>query len=196
MLACKEASSIFRALSGNVIGMSKQKGFTLIEVSLAIVIGVIVLAGAITLYNQSRISAGNAKAQAKVLRSANIVETLAAESGGSYPSLDQLRSKWFAVAPDDARTSPWGGNAGREGIWTTDPSVRGILNLSTWPGAPWINDTLGNIDYQGLLAYGLNTSGATQSATDFITGKTKIYNHYIIGIIDSRGNAPCYPVGN
>ncbi|HEY9854647.1 MAG TPA: type II secretion system protein, partial [Stenomitos sp.] len=63
-----------------------QKGFTLIEVSLAIVIGVIVLAGAITLYNQSKVSAGNSKAQEKALALASIVEELAASNNMAYPA--------------------------------------------------------------------------------------------------------------
>lgn len=175
--------------------MSKQKGFTLIEVSLAIVIGVIVLAGAVALYNQTKIATGNAKAQEKVLRAANAVELLAAESGGAYPTIDQLRGKWITLAPDDARSSPWGGIAGKAGDWTTDPTVRGILDLTMWNTTPWNNFALGNQDYQGLLAYGVNTPGATQSATDFMSGVTKTYHRYIIGIIDPRGNAPCFPIG-
>ena len=57
-----------------VIVVSRQRrldsaripGFTLIEVTLAIVIGVILIAGGTLLYNQAKNSAGNSRAQAKV----------------------------------------------------------------------------------------------------------------------------------
>lgn len=85
-----------------------QKGFTLIEVSLAIVIGVIILAGAITLYNQSKLSAGNSKAQEKSLALASLAEEMAANNNGQYPLVTQLNTAWLARR-DDAGANPWGG---------------------------------------------------------------------------------------
>lgn len=175
--------------------MSKHSGFTLIEVSLAIVIGVTVLAGAVALYNQVKLSAGNARAQAKTLRAADLIETMAAQGGGVYPTLEQLRAKWIALGPEDALTSPWGGTAGMPGEWTQDPSVRGIIEVYLWPANPWTKDYLTDRSAQGLLAYGLNTPGATQSVTDAYTKRTKVYSRYVIGLYDSKGTSPWFPVG-
>ncbi|MBO9540725.1 type II secretion system protein [bacterium] len=177
--------------------MSKQKGFTLIEVSLAIVIGVIVLAGAIALYNQTKTSTGNAKAKEKVLRAAAVIESMAAEGGGIYPSPKPLQDKWYAVAGEDALMSPWGGVNGKEGTWCFGVAgVKGILEQTTWKTNPWDNYALGNTDYQGMLAYGINTPGATQSAVDYLSGSTKTFHQYVVGVIDPKGNAPLFPVGN
>jgi prepilin-type N-terminal cleavage/methylation domain-containing protein len=91
---------------------ARQQGFTLIEVSLAIVIGVVILAGGISLYNQTKLSAGNSKAQERVLALASLAEEMMASNPQQlYPALANLSTLWSQRRPDDKWASPWGGNA-------------------------------------------------------------------------------------
>lgn len=86
----------------------RQAGFTLIEVSLAIVIGVIVLAGAVVLYQQTKLSAANTAAKEKLQSLAIVVEEME-QRNFALPSMGQLRTVWKARRPDDYNKSPWGG---------------------------------------------------------------------------------------
>ncbi len=86
----------------------RQAGFTLIEVSLAIVIGVIVLAGAVVLYQQTKLNAANTAAKEKLQTLALLVEEME-QRNFALPSMGQLRTVWKTRRPDDFNKSPWGG---------------------------------------------------------------------------------------
>lgn len=86
----------------------RTEGFTLIEVALAIVLGVIMVAGSAALYQQARISYQNAAARQKTQALAIVVEELEARSS-VLPGLDQLRLTWQNRRADDYDRSPWGG---------------------------------------------------------------------------------------
>ncbi|MNX81126.1 hypothetical protein D3C86_1128040 [compost metagenome] len=94
---------------------TRSGGFTLIEVSLALVIGIIVLGGAITLYNQVKVSAANGEAKSRALALAALVEEHASRST-NYPGLDELNALWKARRPDDANKNPWGGELSGEPV--------------------------------------------------------------------------------
>jgi len=85
------------------------KGFTLIEVTLAIVIGIIMIAGATLIYNQAKVSAGNSRAQAKVASLQSLIEQYMARADGLAPDITALRALWQRTRPDDFNKSPWGG---------------------------------------------------------------------------------------
>lgn len=87
---------------------ARNSGFTLIEVSLAIVIGLVVLGGAVALYQQARTSAQNAAAKEKLLAVSALIAELDARNFG-LPSLLQLRAALKLKRPDDYNVSPWGG---------------------------------------------------------------------------------------
>lgn len=91
----------------------KKKGFTLIEVTLAIVIGIVMIAGATLIYNQAKNSAGNSRASSKVVALQQVIEEFAAQNQGIYPtSLRDLNDLWIRKRPDDWNKSPWGGVIG------------------------------------------------------------------------------------
>lgn len=91
----------------------KSSGFTLIEVTLAIVIGIVMIAGATLIYNQAKNSAGNSRASAKVLSLQQVVEEFAAQNQGIYPtSIRDLNDLWIRKRPEDWNKSPWGGVTG------------------------------------------------------------------------------------
>jgi len=126
----------------------RQQGFTLIEVSLAIVIGVVILAGGISLYNQTKLSAGNSKAQERVLALASLVEEMGASSiAQSYPTITNLNTIWAQRRPDDAKANPWGG------IVTGTNAIlapAGASNGGTGGGlAPWSRATNGSAGTAG-----------------------------------------------
>lgn len=96
-----------------MIKTRKYKGFTLIEVTLAIVIGIIMIAGATLIYNQAKNAAGNSKANEKVMALQSLVEQYAAQNQGIYPSdLVDVNILWARQRPDDFNKSPWGGGLG------------------------------------------------------------------------------------
>lgn len=176
-----------------------QKGFTLIEVSLAIVIGVIILAGAITLYNQSKLSAGNSKAQEKSLALASLAEEMAANNNGQYASLAQLNNAWL-TRRDDARSSPWGGalNAADGGV---AQAQNGTANgAAAWaPGYTWPSLTGANPGYTtaptqaawtvaasaGELVYMIGNG--TSSVYDVNALVPHVYANYIVGVANNNG---------
>ncbi|HEY9898217.1 MAG TPA: type II secretion system protein [Pantanalinema sp.] len=176
--------------------MGKQRGFTIIEVTLAIAIGVVMLAGASALYRQVREAAGNARAQDKVLRIAGVIETYAAGNKGFYPTLSELQAAWYATAPDDLGSSPWGGLSGKPGSLPDPIAQRGIVSAPGWPATPWTIDASRDITLQGFTGYGLNTPGASQSATDIFSGRTRVYRQYVVGAWNSHGEGPFFPIGH
>lgn len=84
-------------------------GFTLVEVVLAIVVGIGILAGAVTIYNQTKTSTANSLAKEKEMALSNVVEESGAANGGAFPSLATLQALWPTKRPQDYNTSPWGG---------------------------------------------------------------------------------------
>ncbi|HEY9898329.1 MAG TPA: prepilin-type N-terminal cleavage/methylation domain-containing protein [Pantanalinema sp.] len=155
---------------------NNQSGFTLIEVSLAIVIGVIVLAGAITLYNQSKISAGNSKAQEKVLALATMAEEISANRGGSYPDAAGLQTAWEARR-DDAKSSPWGGAitpSVASGSWAsslgyTSTASAGVIFYSTGAGTMSFND-IGSVASPSFANFAIGIVPPSGGGVGFIQG--------------------------
>lgn len=85
-----------------------QDGFTLIEVSLAIVVGMLVVGGAMVLFQQSKVSAQNSAAKEKLI-AASVLVTELGERNYALPTMAQLQTVWKARRPDDYDKNPWGG---------------------------------------------------------------------------------------
>lgn len=167
-----------------------QSGFTLIEVSLAIVIGVIVLAGAITLYNQSKVSAGNSKAQEKVLALATIVEEIAANRGGSYPNVTDLATMWENRRGEEASSSPWGG-----AIKATVGSMYGddgttVFDWATGTSKRW--DTTDTAS-AGVMVFASGAGGT--KVYDANIAATKSFANFFVGIIPPSGDGAAFVQG-
>lgn len=152
---------------------SHQPGFTLIEVILAIVIGIIVLTFGMVTYDQVKVAAGNSKMQEKVLAATTIVETFNARTG-RYPSARiwndyEISVLYKAQRPDDYLMSPWGGQVGSDlqnenqgiGHWF-QPST-GLLASA---GSDQTNTMVdSSLNYSGGLQY-WEVNGATASLWD------------------------------
>ncbi|HEY9857530.1 MAG TPA: type II secretion system protein [Stenomitos sp.] len=101
----------------------RNGGFTLIEVSLAIVVGLLVVAGAVVLFNQGRASAQNSAAKEKLLAVSMLVEEIE-QRNQALPNLSQLRTAWKTKRPDDYDKSPWGGTL--TGNWIDGKDTVGV----------------------------------------------------------------------
>ena len=167
-----------------------QSGFTLIEVTLAIVIGVVVIAGATVLYNQAKNGAANSAAQSKVGAAASVVEEFAAKNFGTYPDATQFASAWKRARPDDYANSPWGGQAGNGG-----GSNNGIITGTALAAvaAAVGDDTTGA--RSGAIEYRKATTQATVSVYDLQTESGKTIRGYGIWIYDAKGNGPNFVMG-
>jgi prepilin-type N-terminal cleavage/methylation domain-containing protein len=90
-----------------------RKGFTLVEVALAVAVGLIVIGGAIVGFNAVRENASNSAARQKVDAAVGIVENIAASSNQIYPAstaddTGRFSLTWKAQRPD-FNANPWGG---------------------------------------------------------------------------------------
>lgn len=156
-----------------------QRGFTLIEVSLAIVIGVIVLAGAIALYNQTKLAAGNAKMKEKLLAVSTAFEEYSVRNNG-YPTLPNVARTVFKNArPDDYLLSPWGGAVGSDLL---PPRAEEGLGFAAQPANAewgWTDTKAAGGNYQGgIQLFVVSTPGATASMYDKTLSKQVVYRHY------------------
>lgn len=93
-----------------------RKGFTLVEVALAVAVGLIIIGGAVLGYNAVKDNASNSNARNRVLSAVTMIEEFSAANGGRYPTSaaagGPFSTMWAAKRPDDASASPWGGLAG------------------------------------------------------------------------------------
>ncbi len=201
-----------------------QAAFTLIEVTLAIVIGVIMIAGAVLIYNQAKTSSGNSRAQAKVLALQQVVEEFASNNAGTYPTISDARALFKRKRPDDYLKSPWGGQIGTHLQQADDTAARGIADHSekdrgTGDGAgtesPWGTTDVAGLnkvsaeplkvkEKNGGLAYSLNndstgTEGQDNTETkllfDVVTNNTKEFRGYALWVYDQQGRYPNFSTG-
>lgn len=167
-----------------------ERGFTLIEVTLAIVMGIFVVTGSILMYRQALLSAGNVKAQDKTSALAVIIEEFAVRTG-RYPTHDQLRKHWTKHR-DDALLSPWGGSLGANGLG----GAQGIAMSADAFTTPWDPDRYFSTDYIGVIGYFVAANGAeTKVVTDYDSGRTRTYRGYVIGMWNHQGHDPCFVAG-
>lgn len=150
-----------------------EHGFTLIEVILAIVVGIIVLTFGMVTYDQIKVNAGNSKMQQKVLAVTTIVETFNARTG-RYPNARvwnnyEISTLYKAQRPDDYLMSPWGGQVGsdllnaNEGIGHWYQPSTGLLANAGSAETNTMDDS--GLNYSGGLQY-WEVNGATASFWD------------------------------
>lgn len=171
-------------------GKRTERGFTLIEVTLAIVIGMVVLAGATLLYRQAAISAGNVKAQTKTSQLAVLAEQHFTKQN-RYPTHDQLRKLWTRYR-EDTLLSPWGGPIGSLG----QGAAQGIVELTDPFTTPWTVDQYVDPDYAGAIAYVVSSTGSeTKEVTDFDSGLSRAYRGFVVAMWDQNGHNPRFIAG-
>jgi prepilin-type N-terminal cleavage/methylation domain-containing protein len=174
-----------------------RKGFTLVEVALAVAVGLIVIGGAIVGFNSVRENAQNSAARQKVDAGVAIVESIAASNNQMYPASNATTPSIVSTTWQKQRTdwnaNPWGGPAGDavDGVTEVNAAAFGSA-VQPAPGAaqtlampvqaPGTNEA-GNLIYQ--------SANGTQWAvvTDASTGATKTVKGYYVSIFDKTGTA-------
>lgn len=128
-------------------GRSGQGGFTLLEIGLALGIGIIIAAGVTAFYNQTRDNAGDAAMRQRIGSLQSVVEGLYSAQGQS-PHLDDVQVAWKARRPDDYYKSPWGGD-----VTVTAASAGAVPVLGDLGGS----DVYVHIGANGVIPYGVET---------------------------------------
>lgn len=162
-----------------------QSGFTLIEVTLAIVIGVVVIAGATVLYNQAKASAANTAAQSKVSAAAAMIEEFAAKNFGRYPEVtgDQFQKLWQRTR-EDYSASPWGGPTGHASGSIAAALAANVGEVST--------ETAGSV---GVIEYRKAANTQLYTVYDRQVLNDKEVRNYAVWIWDGKGMGPNFVMG-
>ena len=126
---------------GPLTAQRARAGFTLVEVALAVAVGLIILAGAVTGYNAVKDNASSAFARRKVNIGAGVVMEYAAANFGRFPTSvsgatgGEFSSIWAKKLPDEYNVSPWGGqpSGATDGCIELDPISDGTPDPTTAP---------------------------------------------------------------
>lgn len=165
-----------------------RKGFTLVEVALAVAVGLIIIGGAVLGYGAVKDNAANSNARSKVLSTLSIVEEYAAGNGGSYPALATMQTLLPTKRPDDYNKSPWGGDVGTS-------VASGVVSLVTTgftagasreaAGDLGAATQLNGVAYSAGLLYGTFSGWGTVLTTGSSTQER--FRGYAIGMYDKNG---------
>lgn len=179
-----------------------RKGFTLVEVALAVAVGLIIIGGAVLGYNAVKDNASNSNARNRVLSGVTMVEEYAAANGGQFPdSADaagaggSFTTMWGKKRPDDKATSPWGGTTGApDGVdeadeapaeeLTADAAASGAAVIAD--GIATGVDAVANMNYLSLTKGAANEEWAALTAGS--TASKVTFKNYAVGIADKNGN--------
>lgn len=159
----------------------------MIEVTLSIVIGIILIAGATLLYNQAKLGAGNTRAKAKVIALQGLVEEMAANEGGTIPGPVAVYNAWAQRRPDDYNLSPWGGAAG-PGCAGNTVVAQGFIGGTQSPAVNGENQYGYCAGAAGCMMYYNMNSSATGSDLDLSSGLPVVYRNYYVNACDPQGN--------
>ncbi len=106
----------------------RRSGFTLVEVALAVAVGLIILGGAITGYNAVKDNASSSMARRKVNIGTSAVVEYGAANFGRYPTSvagaagGEFSAMWVRKNPEEYNVSPWGGQ--------TSDTTDGVLEIA------------------------------------------------------------------
>ena len=173
-----------------------RKGFTLVEVALAVAVGLIIIGGAVLGYNAVKDNAANSNARDRVLTAVSMVEEYASANGGRYPVAGQntFVQMWKRKRPDDYNASPWGGTAGgangadeASAAFTGSaaaPSVATVTAAVTGIGTVGTADTNKAAD---MIYMPISSSAPWASITAFSSASATAVKNYAVGIFDKNG---------
>lgn len=125
---------------------ASQRGFTLLEIGLALGIGIIIAASVTVFYNQTRDNAGDAAMRQRIGSLQAVVEGLYSAQG-ACPPLRDVQATWYAKRPDDYNKSPWGGDI------FVDPLAGSFNNVAVLGNAVASGDVNVNVAPNGVIEY-------------------------------------------
>jgi prepilin-type N-terminal cleavage/methylation domain-containing protein len=173
-----------------------RKGFTLVEVALAVAVGLIIIGGAVLGYNAVKDNAANSNARDRVLTAVSMVEEYASANSGKYPTAGQntFLTMWKAKRPDDYNSSPWGGlAAGSNGV---DEASSAFTGSSASPASATVTGAVTGIGTAGtadptkasdMVYMQISTATPWASITAFSTSSAVAVKNYAVGIFDKNG---------
>ena len=169
-----------------------RKGFTRVEVALAVAVGLIIIGGAVLGYNAVKDNASNSNARNRVLSAVTMIEEYSAANGGKYPASlaagGPFTTMWGAKRPDDKALSPWGGATGAaNGVteltaMTFGDTTAQTTNTEDFTEATGIGQAA-NLLYVSDSGAGAPFCGITATSTSSAFG----VKNYAIGIYDKAG---------
>lgn len=128
----------------------RRQGFTLVEVALAVAVGLIIIGGAVVGYGAVKDNASSANARKRVAVASGKIAEYASVNHGRYPtsvadaadgtSAGSFSAMWVRAMPDEYMVSPWGGPLNDvNGVIELAPLTTGAAEAS---GAPDVSGTI------------------------------------------------------
>lgn len=175
-----------------------RKGFTLVEVALAVAVGLIIIGGVIVGYNAVKDNAAGSAARDKVSAAVGQVENYASANNQTYPA-SKAAGGTFTTLWDKARTdyasNPWGG---------ATKNTTGVkeYDAAAWPsaaasGATAMDSVAKASDGIGDILYYTTNTPATPwgSVTDASNSTSTTVKNYVVSLFDKDGNPWWYVRG-
>jgi prepilin-type N-terminal cleavage/methylation domain-containing protein len=191
-----------------------RKGFTLVEVALAVAVGLIVIGGAIVGFNAVRENAFNSAARQKVDAAMVIVENIAAANNQIYPTSvandaaaqSAFSRTWQTQRTTDFNANPWGGAlVEADGVievpaisfgHTTEALATAATVTAPATGTYTPVTTAVPTDAgarAGTVSYNSAAPGGLWGKqTDISDGSVKVIKGYTVSMFDKLGNAYWY----
>ena len=170
---------------------ARRRGFTLVEVALVTVLGLVVIAGTVIAYNGNKAQAAGAEARKRIQAGQTVLEEFAA-ANNAYPTSGSgpFASMWLKGHPEEAARSPWGGAPGDPAGAVEDaPYTDGGGDAATAPdktASRGVDSTR-----HGCLHYTGVANSAFVKVTTTYMGEPKLLRAYVLSIYDG-GGAPWF----
>lgn len=166
-----------------------RRGFTLLEVALAAVMGLVIVAGAYYGYQVNKARAGDANAKRRLAVAQSTIEAYAAGNGGRFPTSGEghFSRGWAAAHPEERGVSPWGGPTGDPelGACEDPPFTDGSAERGAAPDKTAALGVDGarqsNLHYVNVVGNGHVRVATTTS------GDAKTLRGYVLSIYDGQG---------
>ena len=170
-----------------------RKGFTLVEVALAVAVGLIIIGGAVLGYNAVKDNASNSNARNRVLSAVTMIEEYSAANAGQYPvsaaAGGPFQTMWQAKRPDDKALSPWGGATGdaTDGVLESAPVAFEAAAPAAATATLAAAYTTGATLAANMLYVTPSTADKFGAITATSTSSLSQVKNYAVGIADKAG---------
>lgn len=168
---------------------ARRRGFTLLEVALVAVMGLVIIAGVYYGYEINKAQAGNTAARRRLVMAQSTIEAYAAGHQGAFPRSGQnhFAQAWAAAHPEERDLSPWGGPTGTAGLGACEdaPFIDGAGDTASAPdktaAIPQDGARQSNLHYVSV-----DGNRFVRVATAY-EGELKTYKGYVLSIYDNQG---------
>lgn len=175
---------------------SARAGFTLVEVALAVAVGLIVIGGAVMGYGALKDQAAAAEARKKVVTAGAMIQEYAAANSGRFPTsveddadgttTGSFTQMWVKKAPDEYNKNPWGGPTGDDdGVTELAPFENGEMDPAA---APDVTDDYGiDTTRTGNLIYASIDGGKNVKIRQGYNPTSTNAKAFVLSIYDRTG---------